>query len=190
MALVLYLVNLNETDQPMIMKILRTLIIAIAILSLSFTDSIGQRSKHEIHAMMVFNFTKYIQWPASSSSGDFVIGVIGDSEVHATMSKLYGAKTKGSQQIVIKKINKVSEIGNCHVLYVGESSSGQFEAIKGATSGKSTLVVTDKSGLGKKGSGINFKMVGNKLKFEMNQKAMSTANLKVASQLSGMAIII
>jgi hypothetical protein len=52
------------------------------------------------------------------------------------------------------------------------------------------LVITDKSGLGEKGSGINFKTVDNKLKFELNQKAIEASNLKVSGALSSMAILI
>ena len=53
-----------------------------------------------------------------------------------------------------------------------------------------TLVITDKAGLGEKGSGINFKNVDNKLKFELNQRAVEASNLKVAGALSSMAILI
>jgi len=56
--------------------------------------------------------------------------------------------------------------------------------------GKGTLVITDKNGLGAKGSGINFKMIDNKLKFELNQKALEASNLKVSGSLSSMAILI
>jgi hypothetical protein len=52
------------------------------------------------------------------------------------------------------------------------------------------LIVTDKKGLAEKGSGINFKMEGNKLKFEMNQASIESANLKVSGQLTSMAILI
>jgi hypothetical protein len=56
--------------------------------------------------------------------------------------------------------------------------------------GKGTLVVTDRNGLGAKGSCINFKTVDEKLKFELNQSAIAASNLKVSSTLSSMAILI
>jgi hypothetical protein len=51
-------------------------------------------------------------------------------------------------------------------------------------------MITDKNGLGAKGSSINFKVVDNKLKFELNSKAIEASNLKVSGALSSMAIII
>jgi hypothetical protein len=76
------------------------------------------------------------------------------------------------------------------VLFIDKSKSNEFENVKAATHGKGTLIITDKNGLGAKGSAINFKQVDDKLKFELNQKAVESANLKVSSTLSAMAILI
>jgi hypothetical protein len=75
-------------------------------------------------------------------------------------------------------------------LYIDKSKSGEFEAANEKVKGKGTLVITDKSGLGEKGSAINFKTVDNKLKFELNQRAIEASNLKVSGALSSMAILI
>jgi hypothetical protein len=91
---------------------------------------------------------------------------------------------------VIKKFANASEVTDCHVIFIDKSKSGEFEAINNKVKGKGTLLVTDKNGLGEKGSSINFKTVDNKLKFELNQKAIETANLKVSGSLSSMAILI
>ena len=171
------------------MRFVRTFV-AVLMLGLFVGEANAQRPMHEIHSMMLYNFMKYVNWPASVTSGDFVIGVIGEDDVFGTLTQWYGAKSKGSQKIVIKKFNSPSDISGCHVLYVGSKSSGDFDAILAAISGKPTLTVTDRAGLGKKGSCINFKTVGGKLKFELNQAAVTGANLQVSSQLTGMAILI
>lgn len=173
------------------MKTLKTIFTILVVIGITLTTtSAQQRTMPEIHSMMVYNFMKYIHWPPTSTTGDFVIGVVGDKEVFNTLTKWYGTKSKGSQKIKIKMFKSAAELTDCHVLYIGKSKSSTFADIKIKIAGKSTLVVTDKMGLGKKGSGINFKTVNNKLKFELNQAAMASANLKVSSQLSGMAILI
>lgn len=170
--------------------------VLVMILSLTMTNSNAtdpsntERPEHEIHSMMVYNFMKYVHWPVASNSGDFVIGVVGDTDVYETLTKWYGSKTKGTQKIIIKDFNSASEITDCHVLYVGKSKSGVFSDVKTKLKGKSTLVITNKTGLGRKGSVINFKTVDNKLKFELNESAVEQANLKISSQLTGMAIVI
>jgi len=170
------------------MKKFRTLLIAALLVGGSVFAQ--ERPMHEVYSMMVFNFTRYVQWPDQATSGEFVIGVIGNSDVFNTLNGWYGGKPRGTKTYVIKKFNNASEVTDCHVLYIDKSKSGEFEAVNNKVKGKGTLVITDKNGLGEKGSAINFKTVDNKLKFELNQKAIDASNLKVSGSLSSMAILI
>ena len=149
-----------------------------------------ERPTHEIHAAMVYNFIKYVQWPDEGEGGEFVVGVIGDDNVFNTLKQWYDGKPKGSKKYVIKKLASAAESSGCQVVYVGKSKNKEFETIKASTLGKSILTVTDGNGMGQKGSCINFKVIDGKLKFELNQGTVSGSNLKISSQLSSMAILI
>ena len=169
---------------------MKKLVVVFAALVFAATVSAQERPAHEVYSMMVFNFTKYVQWPDHTASGEFVIGVIGNADVYNTLNTWYGGKPRGSKTYAIKKFNNASEVTDCHVVFIDKSKSGEFDGVNAKVSGKGTLVITDKNGLGSKGSGINFKTVDNKLKFELNQKDLETANLKVSGALSSMAILI
>jgi hypothetical protein len=149
-----------------------------------------ERPTHEIHAAMLFNFIKYVQWPNEGEGGEFVVGVIGDDKVFTTLNQWYNGKAKGSKKYVIKKLSSADESSSCQVVYVGKSKNREFENIKNNIEGKSILTITDGNGLGQKGSCINFKVIDGKLKFELNQATFTGSNLKVSSQLSSMAILI
>ena len=148
------------------------------------------RPTHEIHAAMLFNFIKYVQWPNEGEGGEFVVGVIGDDNVFNTLNQWYNGKAKGSKKYVIKKLSSPEESSTCQVVYVGKSKSRDFDDIKNNIGGRSILTITDGNGLGQKGSCINFKIIDGKLKFELNQTTLTSSNLKVSSQLSSMAILI
>ena len=170
------------------MKMLKAL--TVSLLLISGAAVAQERSAEEVYSMMVYNFTKYVQWPDHAAGGEFVIGVVGNTEIYNTLNGWYGGKPKGSKTYVIKKFNSAADVTDCHVLYIDKSRSNDFEAVNEKVKGKGTLVITDKNGLGEKGSAINFKMVNNKLKFELNQKAIEASNLKVSGALSSMAILI
>jgi hypothetical protein len=170
------------------MKKMNVLVVAALLISGSAFSQ--DRPMHEVHSMMVFNFTKYVQWPDHATSGEFVIGVVGNADIYNTLNGWYGGKPRGSKTYIIKKFSSASEVTDCHVLYIDKSKSNDFDSVNDKVKGKGTLVITDKSGLGEKGSGINFKTVDNKLKFELNQKAIEASNLKVSGALSSMAILI
>jgi hypothetical protein len=171
------------------MKALKRALI-IGLISFSGVVSAQERPIHEVYSMMVYNFVRYVQWPDHATNGEFVIGVIGNTNMYNTLNEWYGGKAKGSKTFVIKKFNSAAEMSDCHVVFIDTNKSGEFEAVNSKVKGQNTLVITDKSGLGQRGSGINFKTVDNKLKFELNQKAVEASNLKVSSSLSAMAILI
>ncbi|MFM8832707.1 MAG: YfiR family protein [Cytophagales bacterium] len=141
----------------------------------------------EVYSMMVFNFSKYVLWP-DTGNGEFVIGVVGNQEIYKTLSTWYSGKPKGTKKFVIKSFKNATEVQECQILFIDKS--GGFEKADEKVKGKGTLVVTDRNGFGAKGSCINFKTVGDKLKFELNQAAIETSNLKVSSTLTSMAILI
>jgi hypothetical protein len=149
-----------------------------------------ERPMHEVYSMMVFNFVKYVQWPANDNSKEFVIGVVGNTEIYNTLNTWYAGKAKGTKTYVIKKFNSASEVTDCQVIFIDRSKSSEFDAVNNKVKGKGTLVVTDRNGLGSKGSCINFKTVDEKLRFELNQQAIEASNLKVAGALTSMAILI
>lgn len=169
------------------MKKIAITLIAIAMAVVSYGQD---RPVHEVYSMMVFNFTKYVQWPDHAQSGNFVIGVVGNPDVFNTLNSWYGGKPRGNKTYVIKKFSSAAEVTDCHVIFIDKTKSGEFEPINERVKGRGTLLITDKTGLGTKGSGINFKTVDNKLKFELNQRAIEASNLKVSGALASMAILI
>lgn len=173
------------------MKTIRT----IFLLSICTIFSVGNaaaqdRPEHELHSMMIYNFLKYIQWPGDKNSGEFVIGVLRDDNVYNTLNTWYGNKERGGKKFTIKSFNSAAEITECQLLYVGAGASNQFDDVLAKIGSSSTLTVSNRRGLGEKGSCINFKVLDGRLKFELNQAAMDKASLKTSSQLSAMAILI
>jgi hypothetical protein len=170
------------------MKTVR-LVLAGLVMMASSASFAQERPMHEVYSMMVFNFVKYVQWPADNSK-EFIIGVVGNNDMYNTLNTWYAGKAKGSKTYVIKKFSNAAEVTDCQVIFIDRAKSGEFEAVNNKVKGKGTLVVTDRSGLGSKGSCINFKTVDDKLRFELNQAAIEASNLKVAGALTSMAILI
>ncbi len=174
------------------MKVTRILLVAVVCIlgSFSITQAQGDRPEHELHSMMIYNFLKYIQWPGDLNSGDFTIGVLGDDDVFNTLTKWYGGKVRGDKKFTIKKFNSPDDITDCQLIYVGKSASSKFSSVLSKIENTSTLTVTRKKGLGAQGSCINFRIIDNRLKFELNQSAIEKSKLKTARQLTSMAILI
>lgn len=146
-------------------------------------------SNAKIKATFIYNFTKYIDWPDKYKEGNFVIGVLGTSAFYNDLATLLNTKTVGSQRFEIKSFtNAESLTGICHILFVPAENSALLPEVVKKLKGKSTLIITEKSGLAKQGSAINFVVENNKQRFELNKSNIEKYNLKVSTTLTSLAI--
>ncbi len=142
-----------------------------------------------LKSVFIYNFTRYIDWPTDYKSGSFVINMYGtNASMLAELQKMALTKTVGSQKIEIKNTTTLDGIGKCHILYVRSDATTPIADIIAKVKGKATLIVTEVPGLAKKGSAINFVIIDNRQKFELNQVNAEKNNLKVSSSLLALAI--
>ena len=164
---------------------MKKIVLTIGIMALlGFSNLFAQEAK--VQSGLIYHFTKYIQWPANKKSGDFVIGVVGDAELKKMLSVVASAKTVGTQKIVVKSFSSPAECSGCHIIFLSSGKSGQFDAAKSSAKSNKALLITEKSGLGTKGAGINFTNSGGKMSFELNESATNGCGLKVSAKLAAL----
>jgi hypothetical protein len=163
----------------------------IFLVIFSVVFSLAQAQSHKYQSVFIYTFTKYVIWPEAYNAGDFEILVLGDCPILPELQEMANLKkVNGTRPIKITKIKSASEIRKCNILFVPANQSGQIADIVSKVSNQSILIVTEEPGLGAKGSNINFIVKDGKLAFELNQSAISKQNLKIANELTRLAILI
>jgi hypothetical protein len=162
--------------------------VLLAIFALNLTVCFAQNYK--LHTVFIYSFTRYVIWPDAYNQGEFEILVMGDSPIVDALQDMAQAKKVGDRPIKVTRINSPSEIRKCNILFVPASKSAQLSDVVSKVSNQSILIITEEPGLGAKGSVINFIMKEGKLAFELNQSAVARQNLKIANELSRLAILI
>lgn len=142
-----------------------------------------QPSDYAVQANIIYRFTKYIDWPENKKTGDFVIGIVGDSPLTDELKSFIANKTVGNRKIVVKTFPSSAEAYPCHILFISEDESSSLKKIAARTSGSSLLLVSESEGLAQKGSCINFVIVADHLKLEINKNNIEDRNLNIASEL-------
>jgi hypothetical protein len=141
-----------------------------------------------IKAVYLYNFTRYFEWPSNMREGTFVICTIGsNSGLSAELNKMATQKMVGNQKIEIKTASSIGDAGKCNILYLMGDNSSQLKDAMAAYKGKGTLVVTEKTGMGKAGAVINFVVSENKQAFELNTASAQKTGLKVSTNLKDLA---
>lgn len=148
------------------------------------------QNAYAIHANIIYRFTKYINWPDDKKTGDFVIGVIGDTPLYDELKIFISNKTASGQPFVIKKYSTTASSYNCHILFVSDDECGSLKRIAATTAGTPTLLVTESEGLSRKGACINFVIVDDRLKLEINKSNIERRSLDIASELLTLGIIV
>lgn len=172
-------------------KNFKIILFLFGFLMLNFSSRMqAQERDYKAYSIYIYNFIKYIEWPQSSKSGEFVIAVIGDSPLTKELRALASSKKANGQTIVVRNIQNVSEIVNFQMLYIPASKSSILKEALEQTKNSPTLVIAEREGLVKKGAGINFVTLDDEtLRFEMNKKAIEGHNLQISQTLVSLAFV-
>jgi hypothetical protein len=155
---------------------------------IGWTISYAQNEKFK--ALFMYNFTKYIEWPAAQRQGDFIIGVLGNTALTKELETIAGKQKVGVQNIVVKTFISVDDIDNCSILFIPSGKSSQIGMVVAKLGTKSILIITDKDGLAKQGACINYVMDGDKLKYEINKSNIEKKGLSVSNALLALGIVV
>jgi hypothetical protein len=142
-----------------------------------------QPMDYAVQANIIYRFTKYIEWPESKRTGDFIIGVVGDSPLTEQLQSFIINKTANSRKIVVKKFSSSAEIFNCQILFISDDESDHVKTIAARTAGDPILLVSESDGQALRGACINFIIVSDHLKLEINKNNIEQRNLNIASEL-------
>src|SRR5258706_13101770 len=77
----------------------RVFVPAVIFLFLAQTTKAQDEINYAVHANIIYHFTKYINWPDDKKSGDFIIGVTGNSPIYEEFKKDIAAKFVGNRSV-------------------------------------------------------------------------------------------
>ena len=172
-------------------RLCKGIILLIVLLVFSFMDAISQHTMdYSVHANIIYHFTKYIDWPKNRKSGDFIIGVIGETPLFDELKKITASKKALNQKIVIRHFSPSQTTYDCHILFLSEEESGSLKKIASRTESNAVLLVCEEEGTASRGACISFKVVSERLKLEINKNNIDQRNLNIASELLHLGTIV
>ena len=175
----------------MIVKLFRFIALVLLLAPFAaFPQNTGNSgNEYDLKALFIFNFIKYVDWPQAIEAADFKVGVLGQYEILESLRKVSDQKKINNRKIEVEVFVDPDDI-NCQLLFIPRTMSDRLPECINKFSGKGVLIVTEGKNLATRGSSINFVMVENKMKFEINQNAVHKAGLKLSSQLLNLALVV
>ena len=149
-----------------------------------------QSINYALEANIIYRFTKYIDWPDSKKFGDFIIVIVGDEPFSGVLERFVENKTVDNRRIVVKNSSTETDFLTCDILFISDEKSKSLKSIAATTKDAAILIVTESSGLASKGSCINFSVVNDHLKLEINKNNIEQRNLNIATELLSLGTIV
>lgn len=163
--------------------------IAVLLTALVARHAFAQRSPAEdqIKAVFLFNFAKYVDWPATpaGTSASIRMCVPANPQFLATLRSTVQGEVVNGRPLTATELDGLDAARDCDILYVGNASSRDAAAWSAAVRGRHTLTVGD--GTLADGIVIAFVRDQNRVRFDINRAAASRQNLSISSRLLDLA---
>ena len=145
----------------------------------------------QITAVFLFNFAQFVEWPADAftdSKAPLEIGVVSaDTGVAESLTAAVQGKSVGGHPLAVRHFATPGEARACHVLYVEGVPPADVDRLIERFRKSPVLTVGSASGFAAAGGVIRLFTEDNKMRFEVNLRAMESARLKISSQLLKMS---
>lgn len=157
----------------------------VATYGASIEDSVT--AEYQIKAAFLYNFAKFVQWPAETSGiseDPFILCVSGDRPFRIIHQYLAGKKIRG-RLITVRAAESVNGSSGCHLLFVS-GMSAQLRQTLPRLDGP-ILTIGESEDFIRGGGMINLVRINNRLRFEIARNVGERAGLKFSSQLLKLA---
>ena len=152
----------------------------------------GQINEYQVKAFFLYNFARYVEWPAETfkaANDPIVICILGQNPFGGALEQAVAGKVLGTRSFAVRQISDTPPGSSCHILFVNSSERRRFRSMAGRLKGSAVLSVGETPGFTADGGVINFKLENGKVRFEIDVEAAGREHLRISSKLLSLAQI-
>src|SRR2546427_1255051 len=162
------------------------LLISFLAGSTGFGAEASAPSEYQVKAALVFNLTKYVEWPPecfSTTNSPLVLGILGEDNFGDDFKRMIEEKTIHGRKLLLKRVNWGDEVHKVHLLFISASEKKRLPDILGRLKGVPVLTVGETDTFIPLGGMIRLSRKENRIRPEVNLAAVERAHLKISSKL-------
>jgi len=150
----------------------------------------GAPSESVVKAAYLSKVGNYIEWPAGAgpaAGARMVIGIVGADEVAGSLARMSAVRDPVKGTLAVRRLRNGDALDDINILYVGDGYVGRAAAMIEQATARSILVVTESDDALAHGSVINFRVMDERIRFDISMESAEKAGLRVSSQLLALA---
>jgi hypothetical protein len=141
--------------------------------------------ERRVKAAFLYKFLGYAEFPTSAFAGPgspMVIGVFGADDLAAELARIVSGRTVNGRPVLVRVLRESELAMQVHLLFIGGLDAGRVGRVVRAA-GNALLVVTECEGGLQQGSAINFRIVDERVRFDVALDAAERNGIKLSSRL-------
>ncbi len=167
--------------------------ITLAVLALagSAQPAHGQdrtQRQYELKAALLYNFLKFVEWPADTGTSRTVC-VLGEDPFGNALESIAGLTALG-WTVEVRRFARAPEAAGCHLLFISSSEADRLPQVLEGLVDSSVLTVGEMRDFARRGGMIGLSVRRNKISLAINVDAYEQARLKISPQLLSVASVI
>jgi hypothetical protein len=145
--------------------------------------------ENRLKAAVASKFPQFVEWPEHALSGRPALGfcVAQPDPYGADLDTLVAGETAQGRPLVVRRLRNAAALGECHVLLIPAGGGRQRELLLEAAS-QPILTVGDSGSFLDEGGMVVLRLVGGRVRFDVNARAARNAGLRISSQLLRLAV--
>lgn len=166
-------------------------LLALALVIASSTPAVGQTATGaDVKAAFLYNFAKFVAWPAVAAGEEppaFVIGILGNDAIADSLTEFVKGKVHQGRPLSVRRLAARDDLAKVHVLFIGASESARLPELLKRLGSAGVLTVSDADRFCVLGGTIQFRNESDRVRFDVNLRAAEAAGLTINSKLLKLA---
>jgi hypothetical protein len=142
--------------------------------------------ERSVKAAFLAKFVAYVDFDSPVPGAPLVIGVVGSDSVGSELARV-AAQGSGGRPIAVRMLAPDQPLAGVQVLFIGGAAAERAPRLLRAAAERGVLTVTEFDAGLREGSVINFRLVDERVRFEVSLAAADKAGLKLSSRLLSVA---
>lgn len=145
----------------------------------------GVPLERRVKAAFLYKFLGYADFPAAAfadGSTPLTIGVIGADDLALELARVAAGRTINNRGVEVRELRDNEAAARVHLLFVGGSDPQRVARLVRQASGAMLIVTECDNGL-QLGSAINFRVVDERVRFDVALDAAERNGIKLSSRL-------
>lgn len=162
---------------------LQALLLAMLLGAASFARAEDKTA--ELMAAYVYNFARFVEWPAASlptAQSPIVICASSADTLDGQLLRVHGRLAQG-RRVLVQIVDATADLASCHLLYLSRNELPLRAGWLAAIAGKPVLTVSDAPAFADEGGMISLFVEADRVRFGIDRAAAQGAGLHVSARL-------